>query len=260
MRLVSTDDVVFRRVADLIRLDTAFSAEVLRVANSPLLGCREEVHGILHALAILGLDRMKGIVMTVALRNFLAEALKVPVLQRCWRHSLACALVCEEIAVASLLDKDRCYTAGLLHDMGRLSLLAAYPEDYASLLEAADSDGNETSDLIEAERELFDADHCEIGRWLAADWGFPEDFQAVIEEHHAPTQPDHFDLTALVQLACRFADILGFQAAGAAPLVSIDELKSVFPGCRWDHMKPEADLLVAVAGKLNALECSLFAS
>ena len=86
MRMVSTDEVVFRRVAELIRVDPAFSAEVLRVANSPLLGCRQEVRGILNALAILGLDRLKGLVMTVALRNFLSAALDVPVLLRCWRH------------------------------------------------------------------------------------------------------------------------------------------------------------------------------
>ena len=111
MRLMATDDVIFQRVADLIRADVTFTAEVLRVANSPLIGRRDEIRGIMHAMAVLGLERLKGLVMTVALRNFLAPGLHVPALLRCWRHSLACAAVAEELAVANWLDKDRQYTS-----------------------------------------------------------------------------------------------------------------------------------------------------
>lgn len=260
MRMVSTDDVVFRRVAELIRVDAAFSAEVLRVANSPLLGCRQEVRGILNALAILGLDRLKGLVMTVALRNFLAAALDVPVLLRCWRHSLACALLCEQVAEACWLDKDQCYTAGLLHDMGRLSLLETYSADYASLLETVDEDQGDAATLMEYEREMFDADHCEIGRWLAEDWGFPVELQDIIGKHHEPPKPGRLDQLTVVHLACTIADMLGFQAAGPARLSSLDELKRDYPQCGWDRLKSERELLLVVAGKINALECSLFAS
>jgi putative nucleotidyltransferase with HDIG domain len=260
MRMVSTDDVVFRRVAELIRVDAAFSAEVLRVANSPLLGCRQEVRGILNALAILGLDRLKGLVMTVALRNFLAAALDVPVLLRCWRHSLACALLCEQVAEACWLDKDQCYTAGLLHDMGRLSLLETYSADYASLLETVDEDQGDAATLMEYEREMFDADHCEIGRWLAEDWGFPVELQDIIGKHHEPPKPGRLDQLTVVYLACTIADMLGFQAAGPARLSSLDDLKRDYPQCGWDRLKSDRELLLVVAGKINALECSLFAS
>jgi putative nucleotidyltransferase with HDIG domain len=260
MRMVSTDDVVFRRVAELIRVDPAFAAEVLRVANSPLLGCRQEVRGILNALAILGLDRLKGLVMTVALRNFLAAALDVPFLLRCWRHSLACALLAEQIAEACWLDKDQCYTAGILHDMGRLSLMATYPEEYASLLATVDDDQGDAARLIEFEREMFDSDHCEIGRWLAEDWEFPRELQETIGSHHEAPKSGRPDQALIIHLACRVADMLGFQAAGPAPLVTLDDLKAEFPQCGWDRLKSERELLVAVAGKINALECSLFAS
>jgi putative nucleotidyltransferase with HDIG domain len=258
--MVSTDDVVFRRVAELIRIDPALSAEVLRVANSPLLGCRQEIRGILGALAILGLDRLKGIVMTVALRNFLAAALDIPLLLRCWRHSLACALLAEQIAEACWLDKDQCYTAGLLHDMGRLSLLATYPEEYASVLGAVDEDQGDARSLLEYERETFDADHCDVGRWLAEDWQFPSQLREVIGSHHEPPKPGRHDQGVVIHLACRIADVLGFQAAGPAPLISLDDLKAAFPQCGWERQKSERELLLAVAGKINALECSLFAS
>lgn len=260
MRMVSTDDVVFRRVSELIRVDSAFSAEVLRLANSPLLGCRQEVRGILNALAILGLDRLKGLVMTVALRNFLSSTLEIPVLQRCWRHSLACAMLSEQLAEACWLDKDPCYTNGLLHDMGRLSLLETYPSEYSGLLETVDDDQGDAANLMDYEREMFDADHCQIGQWLAEDWSLPKELQDIVGRHHEPPEPGKLDHHAIVHVSCRIADMLGFQAAGPAPLDSLDSLKQEFPQCGWDRLKPDHDLLLAVAGKINALECSLFAS
>jgi len=257
MRLVSTDDVVFRSVADVVRMDVAFSAEVMRLANSPLLGCRGTVHGILHAMAILGLDRIKGLVMTVALRNFLASALQDPVLTRCWRHSLASALICEELAVACWLDKDKHYTAGLMHDLGRLALLGTYPEDYARLLEDADTLDSEGFDLLESERDRFEADHAQVGSWLAEDWDFPAEYREITGGHHRRPAGGRFDLLTTVHLGCRIADMLGFQVAGPAPLISLDELKPQFPGCAWDRMKSDHELFVTIAGKINALECSL---
>jgi putative nucleotidyltransferase with HDIG domain len=260
MRMVSTDDVVFRRVSELIRVDSAFSAEVLRVANSPLLGCRQEVRGILNALAILGLERLKGLVMTVALRNFLSSTLEVPVQLRCWRHSLACALLAELVAEACWVDKDACYTAGLLHDMGRLSLLETYPGEYAGLLETVDEAQGDALSLMEYEREMFDADHCQIGRWLAEDWGLPTDLKEIIGCHHEPPAHGRLDQHTIIHVSCRLADMLGFQAAGPARLDSQDDLRREFPQCGWDRLKSDRELLLAVAGKINALECSLFAS
>jgi putative nucleotidyltransferase with HDIG domain len=257
MRLVSTDDVIFRRAADLIRADAAFSAEVMRLANSPLLGCRESVHGVLHAMAILGLDRLKGLVMTVALRNLLSSTLQVPVLLRCWRHTLASALVCEELATACWLDKDKLYTAGLMHDLGRLALLATYPEDYAQLLKIADEAESGEFDLLSGERDRFDADHTQVGSWLAEDWGFPSEYREITGHHHEPPRGGRFDLHTAVHLGCRIADMLGFQVAGPAPLVGFDELKVGFPACSWERVKPEHGLLHEIAGRINALECSL---
>lgn len=257
MRLMATDDIIFQRVADLIRADVSFSAEVLRVANSPLIGRREEIRGIMHAMALLGLDRLKGLVMTVALRNFLAPALHVPALLRCWRHSLACAAVAEELAVANWMDKDRHYTAGLLHDLGRLALAATYPDDYTRLLE--ESDGIPAGDVVlrERERARFGADHAQVGQWLAEDWGFPPEYHGITGDHHEAQAGGSFDLLSGIQVSCTIANALGFQAAGSPSTVTWDDLKSNYPGCSWERVKPESDLALAVAGRVNALECSL---
>ncbi len=254
MTLVSTDDVVFRRVADMIRVDPAFSAEVLKLSNSSLLGCRQTVHSILHAVAILGLERLKSLVMMVTLRNFLSSALQLPSALRCWRHSLACAFLAEDIAAACWLDKDQCYTAGLMHDIGRLALLANYPEDYMRMLEVADVSG---CDVLECERNMFEIDHCEVGRWLMMDWKFPPLFLEITGRHHAEPAADRFDVATVIYLSCRLANMLGFQVAGPAEPMNLDEIRARLPEARRGKLKAEEELLLSVAGKINALECGL---
>ncbi|MGC9971102.1 MAG: HDOD domain-containing protein [Bryobacteraceae bacterium] len=254
LRVVAIDNVVFHQVAELIRVDAVFSAEVLRLANSPLLGCRREVVSILHAMALLGLERLKSLVLMVALRNHMAGALQDPSLLRCWRHSLASAFLCQDLGAACWLDKDQCYTAGLMHDVGRLALLASFPGDYSELLRSVDASG---SDLLEAERARFEIDHCAVGCWLITEWDLPEDFLPVVGTHHAELCGGKFDVAAATRVACRMADVLGFQAAGPPPSITLAGIADRLPEparARWEE--PDA-ALVELAGNINAVECSL---
>lgn len=254
MRMVATDDVVFRGVAELIRSDTTFSAEVLRLANSPLLGCRRKILSILHAVAILGLERVKSLVMMVALRNFLSASLHIPSLMRCWRHSLAAAFLAQDIGVSCWLDRDQCYTAGLMHDLGRLALLATYPNEYAEMLEEVDASG---CDPLEAERRKFEIDHCAIGSWLITEWDLPEDFLAIVGTHHSEPRREGFDIADAVRVACRMADVLGFQAVGSVPSFTLDDLAASLPEAAAAKLKPENEMILELADRINAVECSL---
>jgi HD-like signal output (HDOD) protein len=123
-----------RAISALIDTDPALSALVLRMVNSPLFGMQHQVTGVLHALALLGLERLRVVVTTAALRMFVTPALASPALMSCWRHSVACALAAQELAVSSGYDGDRAYTAGLLHDIGRFAMLSCWPKEYTDLL------------------------------------------------------------------------------------------------------------------------------
>jgi putative nucleotidyltransferase with HDIG domain len=254
MRMVSTDDADFGGMAELIRVDTTLSAEVLRLANSPLLGCRRKILSILHAVAILGMERLKGLVMMVALRNFLAGALHMPSLLRCWRHSLAVAFLAQDIGSACWLDRDQCYTAGLMHDLGRLALLATFPSHYAEVLEHAEETGG---DVLAAERRHFEVDHCTIGCWLVSDWELPEDFLDIVGTHHADLPRGEFDMVQTVRVACRLADALGFHVVTPRRPAGVGEILRELPAQARERLGAPEDLLVELAGKINAVECSL---
>jgi HD-like signal output (HDOD) protein len=134
MRLAAMENVPLSRVQETLRTDAVFSGEVLRLANSPLISFRAEITSILHAVAILGLERIKSLATTLVLRSFLTSGAVTPAIRGCWRHNLATAIVCDRLARFVHLDRDTCYTAGLLHDIGRLGLLRTGSADYEQIL------------------------------------------------------------------------------------------------------------------------------
>lgn len=198
------------RVVGWIQSDPSFSAELLKVANSALYGFSYEIVSIRQAAIALGYDFVQSLAMTVALRNYLRNATKIPALQQCWRHCLATALMAEEVSVAVGGASDAAYTAGLLHDIGRLALMAAWPQEYANVLATVAEHGFA---LIDCEREVFDVDHCEAGLWLASHWKLPQPLADAIAHHHDQGgKLNKDDLPSIVRAACWLASSLGFGA------------------------------------------------
>src|SRR5215472_183383 len=140
MLLAAKMDVPLEEVQQVLRTDAAFTADVLRLANSPLIGMRVQISSVMQAVMMLGLERIKALATTLALRTFLTSGAASESLVGCWRHNLATAVVCDSLARILHLDRDSCYTAGLLHDIGRLAFLRAFPGEYENILEHAIGD------------------------------------------------------------------------------------------------------------------------
>jgi putative nucleotidyltransferase with HDIG domain len=228
LQLTNNEDVPMRKLCALISSDPAFSNEVLTIANSALYARRFPVTNVLQAIAVLGTNNLKGLCLTVGVRGYLGKSINHHSLRAIWRHSLACAFIAHELAQEGDLDKDAAYTAGILHDMGRLALTVISPVKYAALLET--HVGSPRS-ALQAESDLFGFDHCEAGRHLIADWKLPGDFEAIVSDHHSPRQKDGpWHMTDLINVSCRIADTAGFavfQGCEITPYeVLLDELPS----------------------------------
>jgi len=253
MRLVSSEECSLGRISSLIRADVAFSVEVLRIANSPLFGLRGKVDDVAHALPLLGLDRVKSLVVTVALRNFLSSTPADSTQRRCWRHSIACACACDELAVAAGKDKEVVYTAGLLHDIGRLGLLAGNPAEYTRMLDVEEECGY---DLLQSERDLFDVDHCQAGVWLVREWALPVEFETIAGQHHAAMAIDGFDNLKIVQLGCRISDTLGFAVIPHAD-ATLEDILEKLPTSVVGKLGPIDDLAFRIGEQTAKLERDL---
>lgn len=226
MQLLRNTEVRLKELSDLISTDQSFSAQVLRLANSPLFGFRTEIKGILQATALLGTERMKALAFTAGLQTYLERPLKIELLRKCWTHNLACAFVAEKLGHVSLIEEDFAYTAGLLHDLGRLALMVAQPVRYARLVAEAEE---APFDVLAREREWFDTDHCEAGRWLVENWKLPQVFAAVAALHHTAPPDDKLDIVTIVRYSCRLADAIGYLAIRPIAKPSVDGVLGGLP-------------------------------
>ena len=240
MLLVSRENSNMQEVSKLIKSDAVFSAEVLRLANSAVFGLRYEVVSILHALSVLGMDRLQALVLTVAMRDFFSTVRDEPLLRRCWRHNLSCALVAEWAAEFCWLDKSVSYTGGLLHSLGHLGMSALYPAEYQEAAYAT-TVGDER--FIEMQRELTGTDHVEMADWLVREWGLPKLFCDLSKCHHVAKDLDTGTLAGLMGLACEVSDQLGFSI--------IDRLEEWEPETFLERL-PEARRWT-VSARLNEL-------
>jgi HD-like signal output (HDOD) protein len=207
--LVGQEDTSVRQVSELIKMDPSFSAELLRFANSALFGARHEVKSLVQAVAMIGLDRVKTIATFVAVDRMVRSSVRIATLRKMWIHSLVTALIAEEAARLNHMSPEVAYTAGLLHNLGTLGLMSAYPDEYTRMLEVS---GEYGFDLLSTERDLFEIDHCLAGCYLAQDWDFPDELAAAIAGHHDEPVAGELSLDNLVRVSWRLADALGYAA------------------------------------------------
>jgi putative nucleotidyltransferase with HDIG domain len=253
LQLVSKSDTRLSELHDLISADPALVTEILRLANSPLYGIRTPIRSSMQATLLLGFDRVKRITLTVAMRSYIGNSILVPIVRACWRHSLACAMVAEELASVILpdADKDAAYTGALLHDIGRLALAAMQPDRYSSLLQSTQES---SAAIMQHERELFGIDHCKAGELMIAAWNLPEEFTDIIARHHEVSGSESFNPLALVCLSCRMTDALGFEFIPRTDCPVYEELLRELRDHKRSSMASQPEFARRIEEKMASIE------
>jgi putative nucleotidyltransferase with HDIG domain len=250
LALTADPDIDLKQISRVIEGDPAFAADILFLANSSLFGFPSRMHSVRHATALLGLDRIKALGVTVAMRGFLGK--RTPLVHQCWQHSVACALVCEEISAIFGFSGDRAYTAGIMHDIGRLGLLKTYEKEMTPVLTGEYAN---VQDVLKAERAALNVDHARAGAWLVTDWSFPKEFSETCEHHHdAPDEKDSAILQ-LAKVACSVADAIGFPAVKCQRQPSYREAASpLMRRLGRKEAPPAEDLRASVTARLAAFQ------
>jgi HD-like signal output (HDOD) protein len=251
LAVVSQDDVTIQDVGNLVKMDPSFSAELLRFANSALFGSRGEVKSLTRAIAMVGMDRIKTMATLVAMNRMVRSSVRIQALRKVWIHSLVTAFLAEEAGRVSGLPRDGAYTLGLLHNLGTLGMMSAYPDEYSRMLEVSNDFG---FDLLQTERDLFEIDHCLAGCYLAQDWDYPDELAAAIATHHDDPAPGEISLDNLIRVSWRLSDTLGYAAFSPDKLWPYEELLSFVPNARsaWfgksaESARAELDRRLSVA-------------
>jgi putative nucleotidyltransferase with HDIG domain len=224
IRIISGGEYDVADVSREVRRDQVIGARVLHLCNSPAMGLRTRVDSIDRALILLGEQTMLQIVVSAACEDYFVQSEQGYSLCRggLYRHAVGTAITAEKLArLTRAASPDLAYTAGLLHDIGKVALdrylSRALPFFYQRIEE-------EGKDLVAVERELLGRSHPEVGLMLAENWALPEPIREVIRYHHRPELADqHPALTNLVYVAdllmSRFqtGHEVEFQWAGGLP-------------------------------------------
>jgi putative nucleotidyltransferase with HDIG domain len=234
LELLKDPEVDVGEVAEIISNDVKLTARLLQSSNSALFGMQTPVSNVRQAVALLGYERTLQIVVMNAAAAFTRRAPSTAELLSCWQHSIATALIADEIARSCEVFTKAAFTTGILHDIGRLGLIVAYPREYERVMCGATTES--CLDLLDFEREHFGIDHAEAGRLLAETWDLPEEFRIVAGRHHDPCEGTELDLLRIIHVACRLADVFGYGMFPPPEGSSIDAILKELPQHARQHL------------------------
>ena len=182
--VIHSKNVSVTQIAELLKTDPATSAKLLRLVNSPYFGIPGGVADVTRAIPFVGFNTLYQLVLGIGV----LETLDVPGGARSlWLHALTVATAARELAIELRCPDDgACFTAGLLHDMGKIALAKLAPEKLAAAAAMVAAEG---ITLQEAERRLNIVPHDRVGARLAKQWRFPANLTTPIEQHHSVHLP-----------------------------------------------------------------------
>jgi putative nucleotidyltransferase with HDIG domain len=187
-------------IADLILSDQVLAARVIRVVNSPLYRSTGQITSVKRALLHIGFKNIREMILT----NYFIDGFKGKKqsfdMNMFWMHSFSVGVISRHIAtLIGYKDFEKAYLVGIIHDIGKVLLGHYCKEDYSHMLNTI---SNTSCTTYEAEYNLFQTTHSEVGFCLAQRWNFPSSFCDVISNHHTSgLATEDTILTAIVSLA-----------------------------------------------------------
>ena len=162
-----------QRIGDIIAQDVGMSTSILRLVNSAFFGLPTRVADVQHAVKLLGTETIRVLILSIHLFSTISPQ-RFPgfSLKRLWEHStrVACfARAIAEVENARPDDRDDCFIAGMLHDVGKLVIATTMTVDYERVLALV---RDKEIRMCEAEMEILQTTHADVGAYLISLWGF----------------------------------------------------------------------------------------
>ena len=164
----------------VIEADEALSSRIIRIANSVYYMRGEKAKDIEQAVANIGLEELGCILSAIMLRSLMRG--KSAAREQAWSNAVATAICCRELSTKTKkIKQSEAFLSGLVHDVGKLVMIQKDPKRYGQVIDRV-ANGEKT--FLEAEDEVFETDHVEVGKWVAEVWNFPAPAIEAIAHHH----------------------------------------------------------------------------
>lgn len=185
LKLMHSETAGAPELAAVIKCDQALCTKMLSLINSAYYGFGKQITSVNMAISLLGLQKTKNIVVTVAM----SPLLSFQGAKSLWEHSILTAAGCEYLAEKyNLMSPDDAFVMGFMHDIGKVVLNLIDAERYQGFLVS-----NLHPDMaIEDEKAKFDTEHCSTGSFLAVRWQLPEVIKDAVRYHHYPLKAKEY--------------------------------------------------------------------
>jgi HD-like signal output (HDOD) protein/CheY-like chemotaxis protein len=195
-KALEAPDAAISEIGALIAQDMGMSSKLLQLVNSAFFGLSSPVSSVKQAASLIGIDNIRSMALSLNIFSRFEGSLGDD-MAFLWSHSMATAGLAKAIAKSqktSRSEVDDAFTAGVLHDVGRLILVSACGADYMAILSKA----RQGADLFAAEQEAFGCTHAAVGAYLLGLWGLPDAIVAAAAWHHQPAAGGVFQFCPLL--------------------------------------------------------------
>ncbi len=201
MEELQSEDPSIHKVGEIISQDPGMASKILQLANSAFFGLRRSISNPADAVAYLGLDRIQHLFLALhAFSQFIPQVDGTFSIDLLWEHSLSTAALAKAIVEKEGGNKEfvqDAFTAGLLHDIGKLMLACRLEDKHMETVQLARKNG---IPLWVAEQQILSITHAEIGAYLLGLWGLPDDIIEAVAYHHRPMDSKNRTFCALTAL------------------------------------------------------------
>lgn len=224
--MANDPDSTAEDMGKVISQDPALVARMLKIANSAYYGSSTDVDTISRAIAILGTNKIRDLVLsTAASQAFDGIPNDLISMQDFWHHSLYCGILAQILAKSSTkkIESESIFISGLLHDIGQLVMFNQSPEkSHEAILLLME--GSQELSTFEAERHVFGFDHAQVGAALVNKWKLPKLIAECVAFHHEPENAQDYPAeVALISIANAVAGLADFDSVNendVTPLIN----------------------------------------
>jgi putative nucleotidyltransferase with HDIG domain len=188
-KVINEPNVSAGDIASILAEDPAMSVKVLKLTNSAFYGLAREIESVKEAVVIVGMEAIKNLVLSASVLDmFKGDMIDQEFQEKFWRHSLAtgfCSrLLARKLRNRGMVDADAAFSAGLLHDVGKIVIACFLPEERKRLMAVRQSDRESSDHAIE--EKTLGYTHAQVGSFLALQWKLPRKLGDAIACHHTP--------------------------------------------------------------------------
>lgn len=212
-KLISDENSTMQDFEKMIKMDPTLVLRLLRVVNSSYYALRQKVDSIARAVVIIGMNNLRNMIVTEALKDIFKESQEQGAFSRnrLWLHCAAVS-ICSQMISERIFGQngENAFLCGILHDIG---MIVEDQTAHDLFNHACKAYAQDSGTIIDHEKEIIGTDHCEVGHLLAKEWKLPLEVQEGIKQHHKSLKEvSPSSITGIIQISEYIVSKLNYTA------------------------------------------------